>query len=231
MIGKTINACLSKVATFSTIILITIALSLLGCKGSTVEVKNLPWQISLNEAGQVEVFDVTLGKSTLTEAVNQWRVEAKVALFESPEGEQSLEGYFGLVKLGPFSAQMVARIEVSPEEMEKFVAGRVKRAPMPSGVKRYKLKSEHLRQAYGLVVSEITYIPLISSDDKLLQQRFGEPVERQDLAEGRSLWFYPKKGVVVILDENDKEVFQYFNPENYQRVRARLAAGKAKQLK
>ena len=102
MIGKTINACLSKVATFSTIILITIALSLLGCKGSTVEVKNLPWQISLNEAGQVEVFDVTLGKSTLTEAVNQWRVEAKVALFESPEGEQSLEGYFWTRKTGSF---------------------------------------------------------------------------------------------------------------------------------
>jgi len=208
-------------------IIIVLFLSGCGVPTPTVEMKNLPWQVSLNEAGQVEVFGVTLGKSTLTEAVNQWQTEARVALFESPEGELSLEGYFGRVKLGPFSTHLVVRLEVPPESMEAFVAGRVKRAPMPSGVKRYKLKSTHVRQAYELLVAEITYIPIVSSDDEWLIKYFGEPVERQDLSEGRSLWFYPEKGVVIVLDENDKEVFQYFNPKNYQRVRARLEAGQS----
>jgi hypothetical protein len=203
-------------------------LLLAGCSKSTVEIKNLPWQASLNEQGQLEVFGITLGKSTLSEVVNQWHQEAKVALFDNRNGEHNLEGYFGRVKLGLFSAQLVARLKVPPELMDKFIDGRIKRAPMPSGVHRYKLKGEHLRQAYELAVEEITYIPAISSDDELLRQRFGEPAERQDLAEGRSLWFYPKKGIVIILDEKDKEVFQYFNPENYQQVRERLEAGQKK---
>ena len=208
------------------IVSILIALALLGCSPPTVEVKDLPWGGSLDESGQVEVFGVTLGTSTLNEAVNQWRTEAKVALFESPEGDLSLEGFFGRVKLGPFSAHLIVRLQVPPENMEAFVAERVKPAPMPSGVKRYKLHSKHLKQAYQLPVAEITYIPLISSDDELLRQRFGEPTEHQDLAEGRSLWLYPQQGVVIVLDEDDKDVFQYFNPKNYAQVRARLEAGK-----
>jgi len=222
------QAVMSRIATHPILVSILIALTLLGCSPPTVEVKDLPWEVSLDESGQVEVFGVTLGKSTLNEAVNQWRTEAKVALFESPEGDLSLEGFFGRVKLGPFSTHLIVRLQVPPESMEAFVAERVKRAPMPSGAKRYKLQSKHLKQAYQLPVAEITYIPLISSDDELLRQRFGEPVERRDLAEGRSLWFYPQKGLVIVLDEDDKEVFQYFNPKNYDEVRARLEAGKNK---
>ncbi len=215
----------SEVTVFPALIVIVIILIFSGCSSPTVEVKDLPWQVSLNDSGQVEIFGITLGKSTLKESVNYWQTEAQVALFESPEGERSLEGYFGRIKLGPFSAHLIVRLQVPPETMKAFVAGRVKPALMPSGVKRYKLQSRHLKQAYELLVAEITYIPLISSDEILLRQRFGEPSERQNLAEGRSLWFYPQKGIVIILDENDKEVFQYVNPENYQQLRARLEAG------
>jgi hypothetical protein len=216
---------LSKSIIFLILVSLISALLLPGCGKSHIEKGYLPWQVSLNASGQVEVFEVTLGKTTLEEAVNQWHAEAKVALFESPEGGLSLEGYFGRIKLGAFSAHLVARLTVPPDLMKAFVAGRVKPAPMPSGVKRYKLKSQHLRQAYKLVVAELTYIPLIASDDEWLRQRFGEPSERQRLAEGRGLWVYPDKGVLIILDEDDKEVFQYFNPEDYRRVHERLKAG------
>lgn len=205
-------------------IILLAALSLPGCGGgSVIDAKVLPWDVSLNEKGQVEVFGITLGKSTLTEAARQWRAEARVALFENPQGGRNIEGYFGSLKMGPFSTHMVVRLEVSPELMDRFVAGRLKPAPMPSGVYRYRLNSEHVRQAYELAVAEVTYIPVIASDGGILEQRFGQPAERQDLAEGRSLWLYPDKGMVIILDEGDKEVFQYFNPENYQQVRKRLA--------
>lgn len=200
----------------------TLLLLLSGCEQREIKVTTLPWQISINENGNLHVFDVTLEESTLWDAVKTWRSHPDVGIFGSADQPESVEAYFEKVQLGPISAKIVVRLDTSEEQLKQLWEDRYNREPQPSGSWKYELRDKSLEAAHNLKIREITYIPSPQSDAELLTKRFGKPARIRQLEKERSLWFYPDKGLVVILDENGKEVFQYINPSHFSELEARL---------
>ncbi len=203
-----------------------LAIALGGCEQREIRVDNLPWQISVNEAGHLRVFDVTLEESTLWDAVRTWRSHPRVGIFSNEAGDapESVEAYFDKVKLGPITAKIVVRLATTPEQLQMLWAGRYNRKPQPSGTWMFELGDDQLKAAHQLKIGEITYIPAPASDAELITRRFGKPATFRKLEEERSLWLYPEKGLAIILDENGKEIFQYVNPDRFGDLERRLKA-------
>ena len=206
----------------SLVLLLAVALG--GCGQREIKVDNLPWQIHINDAGHLKVFDVTLAESTLWDAVKTWRAHPKVGIFSNKAGDapESVEAYFDKVRLGPITAKIVVRLATTPEQLRMLWAERYNRKPQPSGTWMFELGDEAFKAAHQLKIGEITYIPTPDSDAELITKRFGQPAVFRKLEEARSLWLYPKKGLAIILDENGKEIFQYVNPDRFDGLEKRL---------
>jgi len=168
-------------------LLLTWAVLLFGCEQREIQVHNLPWQITVDEAGRLHVFDVTLGETTLWDAVKTWRAHPAVGIFSNADGTapEAVEAYFDKVRLGPITARMIVRLETSPAQLQALWAGRYNREPQPSGSWKFELADPQLEAAHALPIAEITYIPTPSSDAELLTRRFGlhgrkaaEPIRR-----------------------------------------------------
>ncbi len=206
-------------------LIITLLLALLtACEQREIKVDNLPWQISVNEAGNLQLFDITLEETTLWDAVKTWHAHPTVGIFSKGDEPESVEAYFDKVQLGPISAKIVVRLAATPEQLQMLWAGRYNREPQPSGAWKFELGDKELEAAHALKIREITYIPTPSSDAELITKRFGKPAKYRALEEERSLWLYPDKGLAIILDENGKELFQYVNPSRFPTLEKRLEA-------
>ena len=203
-------------------LLLVVALG--GCEQREIKVDNLPWQISVNDAGHLRVFDVTLAESTLWDAVKTWRAHPKVGIFSNQAGDapESVEAYFDKVRLGPITTKIIVRLATTPEQLQMLWAERYNRKPQPSGTWMFELGDGAFKAAHQLKIDEITYIPVPDSDAELITKRFGKPATYRELEEERSLWLYPEKGVAIILDENGKEIFQYVNPDRFGDLEKRL---------
>ncbi|HHJ20074.1 MAG TPA: hypothetical protein ENJ84_09685 [Gammaproteobacteria bacterium] len=185
--------------------------------------QNLPWQLTLNERQHLSVFGLTLDESRLQDAVDHWGHFPEIGQFESGNGEQVIEAYFEKVRLGPLDVKAIARIAVSAEKMAEFNQRHINRTPGPSGDFKYELIESDIAQVLELPVTELTYIPKVKIDENFMKLRFGEPAERRELSEQRSLWLYPKKGLAVIIDAHGRDIFQYINPDKFTNLRQRLS--------
>ena len=208
----------------SGLIVVVLLILLTGCEKREIKVDNLPWQIDINSAGHLHVFNITLEETTLWDAVKTWHAYPTVGIFSQGDIPESVEAYFDKVQLGPISAKIIVRLATTPEQLQMLWKGRYNREPQPSGAWKFELGDDELKAAHELLIHEITYIPAPSSDAELLTKRFGKPKEFRQLEEERSLWLYPEKGLAIILDENGKEVFQYVNPAHFPALEQRLKA-------
>ena len=92
---------------------LALALGLTGCEPSSAPpIENLPWQITLSPAGNPQVFQVELGKSTLKDLMSQVRSFPEMAVFAHEGGQRRLEAYFGTQRLGLFDAKLLAELQV-----------------------------------------------------------------------------------------------------------------------
>lgn len=209
----------AKISFLTLVVLLTL---LTACEQREIKVDNLPWQISVNDAGNLHVFDITLEETTLWDAVKTWHAHPTVGIFSKGDEPESVEAYFDKVQLGPISAKMVVRLDATPEQLQQLWAGRYNREPQPSGAWKFELGDDALKAAYALKIREITYIPAPASDAELITKRFGKPETYRPLDEERSLWLYPDKGLAIILDAKGKELFQYVNPGRFPVLKKRL---------
>ncbi len=105
----------------------------------TMKVDELPWQVETLSDHASRVFGITLGETTLFQAIDKWGTHPDVGLFESEDGKMRLEAYFGKMRLGVFDAYLIARLDASDEQMSRFYEVKINRKPMPSGDYKYEL--------------------------------------------------------------------------------------------
>jgi hypothetical protein len=96
-----------------------------------------------------------------------------MGLFVHPDGNRSLEAYFGAVKLGPFEANLVAILDADDWAITRMVEDGVSDKPMPSGARRLELSASNTAAALALPVRELTYVPRARYDQEIALRRFG----------------------------------------------------------
>lgn len=176
---------------------------------------DLPWQITVHEDGSSRVFDLALGSATLADAMQKFGGLEALALFEPASGKPSLEAYFGNVQFGPLQAKVVTKLEASDEELQAILARSEKREGSPSGDWKHPLPDapkDHMQRR----ITAITYVPGTRGLDKdFFRSRFGEPSAWIKESDEAVSWFYPDKGLSILIDDNSREILEYQPPRDF----------------
>ena len=198
---------------------------LAGCDRSPPDHPFLPWDIEINDRGHVSVFGVTLGESTLLDFKRLYDQKADLAIFAKPGEPLTLEAYFGQMAVGPLTAKVVLIAKVEKATLERWAEQSRIADPTPSGARKLSMSDQALLEAQDKPIRSISYAPSADYDEELIRRRFGEPNEIRTLADGRDeepaeLWLYPEKGLLITVEPGDKELFQYINPDQFDRLLA-----------
>lgn len=184
---------------------------------SLLQRQDLPWQVETLADGSSRVLGLHLGRSTLRQAIDKFGPYEELALFEGTDGVRSMEVWFGDVQFGPLKAKLGASLEVDQEDLRTLAKRAVDRKGSPTGDWKLFLKSDDRILQEDRRISGVTYIPAYGGlEADFFRQRLGEPAAWRELEEGGVQWFYPKKGISLLLDAKGKEVLEYVAPKHFQ---------------
>ncbi|OOY38476.1 hypothetical protein BOV89_01345 [Solemya velum gill symbiont] len=177
---------------------------------------DLPWLITTHDDGSSTVLDIHLGHTDLKGTVDKFGSPEGIALFAQGEKPGALEVYFGKVSFGPLTAKVVVNLAASDDEKIAMLERAVSRQGASGSDARFTLSEEDQQKAISRIVEAITYIPSYGGlEADFFRERLGEPAAWKLEDEERVLWFYPDRGVSLLLDADGKEVFQYDQPRNF----------------
>ncbi len=177
---------------------------------------DLPWNIRVHEDNSSEVFKLRLTHSTLADAIKRFKEPEGIAVYRG-EKTDSLEAYFGTVNIGPLKAKLVTSLQVSPEEIEQMLSRATGLSMSDSPDKKIELAAEDRQQALNKKISTITFIPNYSGlESDFFKERFGEPDAWIRINENAVQYFYPTKGLSIVIDADGKEILQYSHPGSFQ---------------
>lgn len=192
---------------------------LFACADQTADTETnvLPWQVSLLESGDTEVFSVSPGVTTLREFSKRFESLPELRLFQKQTGELLLEGYLGKVTVGRFDARIVAELDAPADFLESVLASNLGREPTPNNLWKYKLSEAQTLKALDMIVWRFMYIAIAAYEEKQIGF-FGEPNSVEKVTDTAEYRFYPEKGVVVLWDTDGKETFYYTSPSSFSRL-------------
>lgn len=188
----------------------------------------LPWDVAVDAEGQVTVFTLTLGRSTLADARRLFGdEEGEINLFAQTGSDYVVEAYFERVYLSGLRADFVITIDVGPDTATAMYDRGLRISQLPSGSKKVKMAPNDLDQIADLPIRHITYLPAARLDEDLIESRFGAPEEKVTEESGITHWLYSHRGLDIGRDTDGSVVIQYLNPEDFRRALESLDSNRA----
>lgn len=177
---------------------------------------DLPWNIKLHEDNSTEIFKLRLGQSTLADAVTRFQEPEGIAIYKGKD-KDSLEAYFGTVNIGPLKAKLITTLQASEQDIEEMLSRAKGISMSDSSDRKIELAADDQLQALDKSITGITFIPKYSGlESDFFKDRFGEPDAWERLSENAVQYFYPDKGLSIIIDADGKEVLQYQHPDMFR---------------
>ena len=173
----------------------------------------MPWQSYVNDQGETVVFDLTMGKSTLSDAMRLFGSEVEASLFEDKDKQQNLEVFFASTKVGGISAKVILNLNFNNYQFD-YLSNNIKEIEvMPTGNKKTSFNKAGESSMFALTIKALTFIPKADLSADTLTSLFKKPV-RIDLVDSRiEYWHYPDKGLRIIVDKENKEILEFYNVE------------------
>ena len=185
---------------------------------SDAPLTGLPWQIDKLTGGDTRVFGITLGRTTLGEAIELLGDDLDLAIIAAPHEAGVLEAYYSRYSAGPITGKLILMMGIAPETLLTLR----KRAFKDGGTRKYHLHPDDLPFAYRAPVKVITFLPSLNLDEEIIQARFGIPAEIIQVNSQQQHLLYPEKGLDIILNTDNKEVLQYLSPDKFSAHRMQL---------
>lgn len=178
---------------------------------------DLPWQLTPLPDGGVRVFDLDLGSATLADAIAKFGQPEGAAVFQRQKGGFDLEVYFGKVAFGPLSARVVTRLVADTEHKKQLAEQAAKRESSPTGDWKFALHTAEIASLENKRLDAISYVPGTRRlDQTFFLERFGTPAAQLAENENARSWFYPDKGLSILIDEKGPEVLEYVPPRDFR---------------
>jgi hypothetical protein len=178
-----------------------------------------PWEQEVGSDGTSRALGLVLGRSTLRDAIARFGKGVDVALFESPGRPLSLEAYFSEATPGGIRGRLVLTLDPSPPVLEGLRARSSGARVLQSGTLRREVDARDAEVLAALPIAFVTFVPTANLDEATVRSRFGEPVERLPAGDGAVRWLYPDRGLAVTLSEQGKELIEYVDPAESERLR------------
>lgn len=193
---------------------------------------DLPWMVTINDDGSSTVFSHTLGKSTLGDFYSHVKRHPQISLFRDQDTSLSLEAMFEKIDLSGIISNVIVELDMTEAELKELEKVALKREVMPSGSYQLKLSHEVEKTLTNKVIKSLSYTPTsIRLDAEMIELRFGKPTEIVKIDEEVSHFLYPEMGLDIILNlrKRGKEVFQYLNPADFDRLKEKLYGSPSQQ--
>ncbi len=183
--------------------------------------QKLPWDVSTTSDGLVQVFDLSVGDMTFKQTMFKLRLLAEPAVFEAPDGQLTLEAYFGKKKFGILEARLIAEMDADESLLKTMVLEKTERESTPSNNWKYSLSIQNTKAANELRVWRLIYLPVSDYEPKQMGF-FGKPEEIIKLSDTAEYRLYPSKGMVLLYDTAGKEIFYYAAKKDFKRLKDSL---------
>ncbi|MES9832878.1 MAG: hypothetical protein ABW170_07425 [Candidatus Thiodiazotropha sp. L084R] len=190
---------------------VSVALAILLPGGRQVDTNpRLPWDIHMSAHNEIQVFDLTLNKSSLPEARDVFQSQGKLNLFIDESGQPALEAYFERIYLSGLRADFILGLKADEALLNKLVDRGSRISRTSDSTHKIVLDSDDMILAEKLPIELINYIPAANLDEALINSRFGEPADKITETEtGVTHWIYPERGITIGLNPEGKELIQY----------------------
>jgi hypothetical protein len=189
-----------------------------------VDKSDLPWHIGHPTADTIEVFGVTLGKTSTDEAEQHFKEEAKPILFKSRSGQLVVEVFFEKVNLAGLKARIVVSVQAPDSELQAMFSRGLRMNATESG-KEITLSPGDAEKIFMMPITSLTYMPLVRLEDQVFIKRFGQPRLRvRERKSGVVHWLYPEDGLDIALGGEEKPVLQYVSPRDFDKLAQPLLA-------
>jgi hypothetical protein len=171
----------------------------------------MPWQSYVNVQGKTVVFDLTMDESTLAESMRLFGTEVEASLFEDKDQKKTLEIFFSNTKVGGISAKVIINLALNDQQFN-YLSDNIKETEvMPSGNKKTIFNQAGESSMFGLTISALTFIPSADLSADTLLGLFKKPARVELVEPGVEYWYYPSKGLRIIVDAKRKEILEFYN--------------------
>lgn len=182
------------------------------------EEHNLPWKIAVHTDGSTQVFGLSPGISTLTDARERLAQVPEIAIIGLRDQAGSLEAFFDSVRLGPLTGKLIVTAKVSDELAAAMRQRAIKTDHMDSAMLRSTLTQSDKAQAMLLPIHAIVFVPAARLDESIIVARFGAPVERRKSDDEVQHFLYPALGLDIALNAKGKAQLQYVAPKDFAQL-------------
>ncbi len=188
-----------------------------------------PWDVARTPSGQVQVFGLTLGESSLSDLRALLGEEGKLNLFaetkpDAPDADFTVEAYFDNVLLSNLKADWVVSLAVPQTQLAAMYDRGLRASKLASGSRKVKLDPDDAEALSDAPIRSITYLPWKSLRPEDIVGRFGEPQQRITEERGVVHWLYPEQGLDIARDPDGGVVIQYLSPADFERAMQPLEA-------
>lgn len=188
-----------------------------------------PWDVARTPGGQVQVFGLTLGESSLADLRTLLGEEGKLNLFaetepDAPDADFTVEAYFDNVLLSNLKADWVISLAVPQTQLAAMYNRGLRASKLASGSRKVKLDPVDAEALSEAPIRSLTYLPWKSLRPEDIVGRFGEP--QRQITEDRGVvhWLYPEQGLDIARDPDGGVVIQYLNANDFKRAMQPLEA-------
>lgn len=191
------------------------------------DVRLYPWDVARTPSGQVQVFGLTLGESSLAELRALLGEDGKLNLFAEtapggPDTAFTVEAYFNNILLSNLKADWVVSLAVPQTPLAAMYDRGLRASKLASGSRKVTLAPDDAETLAEAPIRSITYLPWKSLRPEDIVGRFGEPQQQITEARGVVHWLYPEQGLDIARDPDGGVVIQYLNADDFERALAPL---------
>jgi hypothetical protein len=171
----------------------------------------LPWETQINDAGQLEVLGLTLGKSTTRDAMALYGKEVQITLFADRQNQPiSVESFFEDMYIGyTLRGRLVLTLTRSPAQLNEMMDTGARVKITESGTREVSLSSDDSAKALDIPIRVLTYIPYPKLDENTLKSRFGEPEFETTGDDGIKRWHYPSRKLIILFNDSEHKTLQF----------------------
>lgn len=172
--------------------------------------QSMPWQSYVNAQGETVVFDLTLGTSTLLDAMRILGTEVEASLFEDKDAKQTLEVFFSSTKIGGIAAKVILNLNFNQPQFE-YLHQHIKTTErLPTGNRKTDFDKAGEASLFKFTIESLSFIPKADLSAETIIGLFNKPKQVDRVESGVEYWHYPDKGLRIIVDQENKPILEFY---------------------
>ncbi|MGM0541053.1 MAG: hypothetical protein ACQEQR_01290 [Pseudomonadota bacterium] len=175
-----------------------------------IDKTQLPWNAQFDTSRNLHALGLTIHDSSLADAMTLYGKDVEVKIFsDHDESNKSLEAYFPVMYIGSIKAALAVRLGVSPAELDAAYEKGKKITTTATGTREVELYNSEMEKLLSKKITSLTLIPRNHLTERAISKRFGEPDRKEIQSDNLPHWFFDKRGLEIIIDQEGPDALQY----------------------